>query len=323
MTTSSTSAAGTITTGATTTPTPNPVLSLPAPAKLNLFLHITGQRDDGYHTLQTLFQLLDFGDLLHFRTAEPGELSLVLSSDSSASSVQNNIATEDNLVYRAAVALRTASRNLDSTNVRTDDDLLPGVEIELIKRLPIGGGLGGGSSDAATTLVGLNRFWQLGLSTEALCQLGATLGADIPVFIRGHSAWAEGIGDQLTPVELEPCWYLVIKPNCAVSTAAIFQHPRLTRDTSPITIRAFFSGPDLGELALGNDCLAITESLHSEVAEARGWLDQYAPASMTGTGACVFARFTSREQCEQVLAKLPGQWHGFASKGVNISPLYG
>ena len=329
----------------------SPALSLPAPAKLNLFLHITGRRDDGYHTLQTLFQLLDFGDLLHFRASEPGALKVILSHDPPASETQPDIPLEENLIYRAAMALQAATRDTCGSG----QSPLPGVEIELVKRLPVGGGVGGGSSDAATTLVGLNRFWQLGLSLDALCQLGATLGADVPVFIRGHSAWAEGVGNELTPVELPLCWYVVIKPDCEVSTSAIFQHQELTRNTHPITIRALFGEAASTTSAVdniticnmaainniarkaNNDCQVVTEQLYPQVAEARLWLTdkvlaearlrdrehaQYSPARMTGTGACVFARFDNREQCEQVLADLPKHWFGFAAKGVNISPLY-
>lgn len=303
-----------------------PILTLPAPAKLNLFLHITGRRDDGYHDLQTLFQLLDFGDLLHFRAAEPGELAVIVSPDSGLDSTQNStqsmIPTEDNLVYQAAMALRAASYAQSS-----QDHPAPGVAIEIIKRLPMGGGLGGGSSDAATTLVGLNRIWQLDLSTDELCQIGAKLGADIPVFVRGHSAWAEGIGDQLTPVELPSCWYVVIKPDCSVSTAAIFQDQELTRHTCPITIRAFFDRHASGTQhpAVSNDCQAVTERLYPEVAEARHWLTGRAFARhtrMTGTGACVFAEIESREQGERALAEMPEHWFGFVARGVNRSPLY-
>ena len=316
----------------------SPLFSLPAPAKLNLFLHITGRRGDTYHTLQTVFQLLDFGDLLHFRSTEPGALKVIMSDDSTGT--QPHIPLEDNLVYRAALALRSASQTQAGAALGS----LPGVEIELVKRLPVGGGLGGGSSDAATTLVGLNRFWQLGLPVDELCQLGAKLGADVPVFVRGHSAWAEGIGDELTPVGLPPCWYVVIKPDCEVSTSAIFQHRELTRNTHPITIRAFFgeaaSSTDAVDKIVrraSNDCQAVTEQLYPQVADVRLWLTDksltnksstergltpHAPARMTGTGACVFARFDTREQCERVLIDLPEQWFGFVAKGINISPLY-
>lgn len=293
-----------------------PNLTLPAPGKLNLFLHITGQRSDGYHELQTLFHLLDYGDLLHFRLTAPGSIKLQVSNTTSLAELPS-IAVEDNLIYRAAQALqchreKTAAQTLPP---------LPGIEIELDKRLPAGGGLGGGSTDAATTLVGLNHLWQLGLSTEQLCQIGLTLGADVPVFVRGCTAWGEGLGDQLTPIELPTCWYVVIKPACLVSTGVIFQHPRLTRNTRPITIRAFFNGTDFGAEKSSNDCQVVTEFLHPEVAEARKWLDQYGSARMTGTGACLFARFNERSQAEEVLAKLPGRWDGFLAKGVNKSPL--
>jgi len=297
-------------------------LTLVAPAKLNLFLHITERQPDGYHKLQTVFQLLDFGDQLHFTEASAGEINVSVTDefDSGPSATKQKFAKavaamplEENLVYRATKLL------LDCANFDVSDR--PGVSIELHKRLPVGGGLGGGSSDAATTLVGLNQFWQLGFSIDKLCQLGVNLGADVPVFVRGRSAWAEGIGDQLTALELPPQWYVIVRPNCEVSTTAIFQHPELTRNTLPITIRAFFSGDTLGK-GTANNCQAVTELLFPEVAKARNWLTQYGPARMTGTGACVFACFESRDECRKVLADMPEPWFGFAAKGVNVSPLY-
>lgn len=272
------------------------VLHLPAPAKLNLFLHVTGRRADGYHELQTVFQLLDYGDELTLRAAPDGEVTVTPSL--------NGVSPDDNLVLRAARALRTAT------------GCPQGADIHLTKRLPMGGGLGGGSSDAATALVGLNTLWGTGLDTAALAAIGRQLGADVPVFVHGYSAWAEGIGDRLTPLELPPRWFVVLIPACHVSTAAIFQHRELTRDSMPIKIRAFLEGGG------SNDCQPVVEKLHPEVLAARRWLQQYGPARMTGTGACVFASFDTREEAEAILAQRPHHLDGFVAQGINSSPLY-
>lgn len=271
-------------------------LRLPAPAKLNLFLHILGRRDDGYHQLQTVFQLLDFGDELHLKIRPDDRIRLTPELD--------GVPTHQNLIWRAADALRQA------TGCRL------GADIRLAKRLPMGGGLGGGSSNAATALVGLNHLWRTGLNIEALVQIGRNLGADVPVFIRGDSAWAEGIGDLLTPVELPHRWFVVLIPDCHVSTAQIFQHKGLTRDTLPITIRAF-----LGEGG-NNDCQPVVENLHPEVLAARRWLQQYSSSRMTGTGACVFASFDTQAEAESILAQRPDNLGGFIARGVNRSPLH-
>lgn len=274
-------------------------LILPAPAKLNLFLHILGRRADGYHQLQTLFQLLDHGDELMLRVRADGRIRVAVEPP------LDDVLEQDNLVYRAAAALRIHRPGPQ------------GADILIRKRLPVGGGLGGGSSDAATALVGLNRLWRLGLDTEALCALGRRLGADVPVFVRGHTAWGEGIGEQLTPVSLPPAWYLVIKPDCAVATSAVFAHPQLTRDTPPMKIRAFF-----GEGA-GNDCANVVEALYPQVRAARRWLARFAEPRLTGTGACLFARFDSEDRAAEVLAQLPATWTGFVARGINLSPLIG
>ncbi len=276
-------------------------LFLPAPAKLNLFLHITGRRADGYHQLQTLFQLLDYGDELEFDSAE--ELSMTLSP------AAPQIPLADNLVWRAARALQQ----------RTGCTL--GAHILLHKRLPLGAGLGGGSSDAATTLVGLNRLWRLGLSRAELIDIGLPLGADVSLFLHGTSAWAEGIGERLTSVELPPAWYLVLAPDCQVSTAAIFGHRQLTRNAPPITIRAFLEPGGMGQSAI-NSCQGVVEALYPQVKAARQWLDHYAPARMTGTGACLFAKFDTEDQAQAVRAQIPDPWDGFIARGVNQSPLY-
>ncbi|PHS71644.1 MAG: 4-(cytidine 5'-diphospho)-2-C-methyl-D-erythritol kinase [Methylophaga sp.] len=269
--------------------------SWPAPAKLNLFLHITGQRSDGYHELQTVFQFLDYGDYLQFKVTEQMEICLQTPIP--------NVADEQNLVVRAAKLLQQYA------------DVKQGVRISLEKKLPMGGGLGGGSSNAATTLVALNQLWQCELSAKALAQLGLSLGADVPVFIHGHAAWAEGVGDQLTEISpLEP-WYVVIVPNCHVSTSEIFASSELTRNCEPITIPRFLSGEGR------NICEDVVKKDYPPVKAALDWLDQHAQSRMTGTGACVFAGFGSQIQAQQVVAELPLGWQGFVAKGCNQSPL--
>lgn len=272
-------------------------LILPAPAKLNLFLHILGRRPDGYHRLQTLFQLLDYGDELELSTTPDGEIAVVVEP------ILRDVPMTANLAYRAALALREHRPGPE------------GAHILIRKRLPPGGGLGGGSSDAATVLVGLNRLWGLNLGMEELCGLGLRLGADVPVFILGRSAWGEGIGEQLTPLDLPPAWYLVLKPDCDVATAAVFAHPQLTRHTRAMKIRAFS-----GEGA-ANDCQSVVETIYPQVREARLWLARYAQPRLTGTGACLFARFGDRESARATLAEIPAVWSGFIAQGVNISPL--
>ena len=271
------------------------MLSLPAPAKINLFLHITGRRPDGYHNLQTLFQLLDFGDQLDIEVDPNGVIRVTPTLES--------VPPEDNLVYRAAQLLQKES------------SCKMGAAIRLHKRLPMGGGLGGGSSDAATTLLALNELWQLGWTRERLMPLGQQLGADVPVFIFGHSAWAEGVGEQLTAVEIKSSWYLVLAPDTQVSTATIFAHQGLTRNTHPIKIRAFL------ERGGRNDCQTVVEALYPQVKKARLWLAQFADARLTGTGACLFARFDSEADARSVLEQMPAPWQGFVAKGVNRSPL--
>ncbi len=276
-------------------------ISLPAPAKINLFLHITGRRPDGYHQLQTLFQLLDYGDQLDFYRRDDTTLTL--------SPTHPAIATKDNLVYRAAKALQHLA-------LQKKPQHPCGADIQLTKRLPLGGGLGGGSSDAASTLIGLNQLWQLGFSREQLAAIGLKLGADVPVFIHGRTAWAEGIGEILTPVDMVDCWYLVLAPTIEVSTATIFSHQQLTRDARAITIRAFL------EQGGRNACQPIAEKLYPEVKTARQWLEQYANVRMTGTGACIFASFGDEAQARQVLVDVPQRWQAFVARGVNHSPAY-
>ena len=278
------------------------MLTLLAPAKLNLFLRIIGRREDGYHLLQTVFQLLDYGDELQFRPRPDNAITLALqSTETTAPGFAELDNIDDNLVLRAA------------RNLQAHSGCRRGADITLIKRLPVGGGLGGGSSDAATTLLGLNQLWNLNYQRTQLVELGLNLGADVPVFVHGHSAWAEGIGEQLTPLELPPRWFLVIAPNCVVSTASVFADPQLTRNSPAITIRAF------REQGAGNDCQPVVEKLFPEVQTARRWLAQHAPAQMTGTGGCVFAAFESEAGARAVLKSKPEQWRGFVARGVNTA----
>ena len=282
----------------------NSLPTWPAPAKLNLFLHINGRRADGYHDLQTIFQLLDYGDDLRFSVRDDGELHLRCDTD--------GLNTPDNLVLKAARALQQQMSGPS-----------PGVDIDLYKRIPAGAGLGGGSSDAATTLVALNHLWQAGLSISELAALGATLGADVPVFVHGQSAWAEGIGDQLTPIILPKRWFVVLTPDCHVSTARVFSHEQLTRDTKAIRMAAF-----LAERSR-NDCEALVRELYPPVDAALEWLSQFTRARMTGTGASVFAAFDEEAIARAVLEQLPdvpaghelAGLRGFVACGINQSGL--
>ena len=267
----------------------------PAPAKLNLFLHITGRRADGYHTLQSVFQFLDSTDLIRLRVTTDGAIRLL--------TPMPGVAPEQDLTVRAARLLQSAA------------EVTAGVEIQVDKRLPLGGGLGGGSSDAATVLVALNRLWGLDWTEDRLATLGLRLGADVPVFVRGRAAWAEGVGEILTPVALPEPWYLVLVPPVTVSTAEIFSAPELTRDTPPIRIPAFLSG------AGGNDCEPVVRARYPVVGQYLDWLSQYGRACLTGTGACVFAAFPDQADAQQVLAQLPDGWRGFVAQGRNRSPL--
>ncbi len=267
----------------------------PAPAKLNLFLHITGQRQDGYHLLQTAFQFIDYSDSLDFTLRNDGIIS--------RQSDWEGTAEADDLVVRVAKALQHES------------GCQQGVDIYLHKKLPAGGGLGGGSSDAATTLVALNHLWGLELSVDQLADIGLKLGADVPVFVHGKAAWAEGVGEELTPIDPKESWYLVIRPDCCVSTMEVFNSPDLTRNTPSIRIRDFLR--DGGH----NDCESVVKKLHPKVANALDWLGQFTDARMTGTGSCVFAGFDNQQQAKSVYEKLPQGWEGFVAKGLNHSPL--
>ncbi|MEC8426912.1 MAG: 4-(cytidine 5'-diphospho)-2-C-methyl-D-erythritol kinase [Pseudomonadota bacterium] len=271
-------------------------LTLTAPAKLNLFLHITGRRDDGYHNLQTVFQLLDHGDTLDIAATETGAIRVLPELA--------DVPLKDNLIYKAARLLQQHSH------------CPKGADITLHKVLPMGGGIGGGSSDAATTLLGLNQLWGLNLPLEELAELGAQLGADVPVFIHGRSAWAEGIGEQLTPLDLPEDYFVVLTPDCHVATAKIFSHKGLTRDTPVIKVAAFL------EQGGHNDCQPLVQNLYPEVDKALNWLVKFADAKMTGTGACVFAKVDSQEQGQKILEQAPDDLKGFVARGVNLSPTH-
>ncbi|EML1929757.1 4-(cytidine 5'-diphospho)-2-C-methyl-D-erythritol kinase [Citrobacter freundii] len=274
----------------------------PSPAKLNLFLYITGQRTDGYHSLQTLFQFLDYGDTIEIALRGDGEIRLLTPVE--------GVAHEDNLIVRAARLLM---------KVASESNRLPngsGADISIDKRLPMGGGLGGGSSNAATVLVALNHLWQCGLSIDELAALGLTLGADVPVFVRGHAAFAEGVGEILTPVEPEEKWYLVAHPGVSIPTPMIFNDPDLPRNTPKRSIKTLL------KCEFGNDCEVIARKRFREVDAALSWLLEYAPSRLTGTGACVFAEFDTESRARQVLEQAPEWLKGFVAKGVNLSPLH-
>jgi 4-diphosphocytidyl-2-C-methyl-D-erythritol kinase len=271
----------------------------PAPAKLNLFLHVTGRRPDGYHELQTLFQLIDLCDTLAIRVTEDGRIERPAGPA--------GVDPDSDLTVRAARALQAA------TGCRA------GASLRISKRIPLGGGLGGGSSDAATTLVALNHLWRCGLSIDELARLGLPLGADVPVFVRGSSAWAEGVGERLEAVELPERWYLVIHPGVAVPTRDVFQSPELTRNSPVITIRALF-GPE-GTSDSRNDCEPVVRARYPEVADALSWLGNFAPARLTGTGSCIFAPFADAIDAERVAARVPDRWRAFVARGLNVSPV--
>ena len=271
----------------------------PAPAKLNLFLRITGRRPDGYHLLQTLFQIVDLADTLRFTVTEDGQIHSPVLHPLHALPVDQELCT------RAARALQMYS------------DCPLGVRIELDKRIPLGGGLGGGSSDAATTLVALNQLWNLKLDEDCLAAVALRLGADVPVFVRGHTAWAEGVGESLHPVVLPECWYLILAPGCVVDTTHVFQAEDLKRNSPPLSVADFLAGGQ------GNDCAPVVCRLYPEVAAVMDWLGRFATPRLTGTGACVFAAFSCCEQAWEVCEQLPaGSWRGFVCQGRNRSPLF-
>ena len=270
--------------------------SWPAPAKLNLMLHVVGRRADGYHELQTVFRLIDLCDRIQIEVRDDGRIS--------RPSGPAGVAEAEDLTVRAARALQAA------TGTRL------GAEIAIKKSIPIGGGLGGGSSDAATVLVALNHLWRTGLSLQEIAAIGAGLGADVPVFVAGRSAWAEGIGEKLTPVTLGTgAWYLVIFPGVGVPTAAVFQAAELTRNSPPTTMRGFL------ETGGRNDCEAVVRARFPAVGEALDWLGQHATARLTGTGSCVFAEFSRAADAERVAARVPDCWRAYVARGLDSSPL--
>lgn len=268
----------------------------PSPAKLNLFLYITGQRANGYHDLQTLFQFVDYGDSLAFTVRDDEKITLSPSIE--------GVPDEQNLIVRAA---RLLQQRLAAPR---------GADIRLEKRLPMGGGLGGGSSNAATTLVALNMLWNAGLSDSELAKLGVSLGADVPVFVMGHAAFAEGIGEVLQPVFPLEKWYLIAHPGVSIPTPAIFGDPELIRDTPKRLIGELLSS------SYSNDCEPIARKRFCEVEQLVSWLLEYAPSRLTGTGACVFAEFDTEESAREVLSQAPAWVNGFVARGVNVSPLH-
>lgn len=267
-----------------------------SPAKLNLMLHITGRRDDGYHLLQTVFQFIDLADQLTIEVNQNGIVRRV--------GENHGIDEDDDLLVRAARVLQQA----------TGSQL--GVDIGVGKHIPVGGGLGGGSSDAATCLLALNRLWQLDMPIRQLESLGLALGADVPVFLRGKAAWAEGVGELLQPLDLPEPWYLVLHPGVNVPTAQIFNDQQLTRNCDPITIRRFLSGGG------DNVCEPVVRRLFPAVDQALDWLSDRAAARMTGTGACVYAAFDSQRKAEKVKSEVPAAWRSWVTRGLNSSPLH-
>jgi len=272
-------------------------VDFPAPAKLNLFLHITGQRDNGYHDLETIFQFLDYGDTLSIAIDNSTKIELLTPI--------KDVNNDDNLIVKAAKLLQQKTQ------------CQQGACIKIHKILPMGGGLGGGSSNAATVLVALNALWKTQLSTDELAIIGLTLGADVPIFIHGFSAFAQGIGELLTPVQPREYWYLVSKPLCSISTQAVFTSKDLPRNTPTL---------DLATLKLEhchNDCQTMVIKHYPKVANLLAWLVEYAPSRMTGTGACIFTRFDSRQEALALQDKLPLGIESFVAQGINQSPLLG
>ncbi|ELX12199.1 4-(cytidine 5'-diphospho)-2-C-methyl-D-erythritol kinase IspE [Janthinobacterium sp. HH01] len=281
----------------------------PAPAKLNLFLHVNGRRADGYHLLQTVFQLIDHGDTLHFELRDDDAIRRVTDLP--------GVPEESDLIIRAA-------RLLQAEVLRRTGALPRGVDIAIDKVLPMGGGLGGGSSDAATALMALNSLWQAGLSKEELMALGLPLGADIPFFIFGETAFAEGVGEAMRPVQAPDCWYVVIEPGVAVPTAAIFCSEHLTRDTPVVIITDFSSHLENRNGLKGfgkNDLQQVATKLFPPVAEAIEWLSAYGDARMTGSGACVFSAVATEADADAVLAKVPAKWKAWKAKALDRHPI--
>ena len=271
------------------------MMTITSPAKVNLFLHIIGRKSNGYHNLETIFQLLDYGDSISFSARCDSRITL--------HSNVNDIPRNDNLIIRAAELLRKKA------------GIKKGCSILLNKIIPMGAGLGGGSSNAATTLVALNSIWNCGLALQELSDLGQTLGADIPVFVNGNTSFAESTGEILSPLELREKWFLVITPICHISTQEIFSQPQLTRNSPPIKIRALPSGRGR------NDCQEVVLSEYPEVREVLDWLENFAEALLTGTGSSVFCKFDNQKEALRVLNEVPKKWRGFVARGINSSPV--
>ncbi|SUB82734.1 4-diphosphocytidyl-2-C-methyl-D-erythritol kinase [Pragia fontium] len=271
------------------------MVNWPSPAKLNLFLYITGRRPDGYHDLQTLFQFLDYGDTLNFTVRQDDQIRLLTPLD--------GVPEQQNLIVRAAKRLRQFS------------GCKLGADITIEKILPMGGGLGGGSSNAATVLVALNHLWKCHVTVDELCQIGLELGADVPVFIYGHAAFAEGVGEKFQPAEPKEKWYLVAHPGVHIATPVIFSDADLIRNTPKRSLLTLLDTP------FSNDCEPIARKRFPEVEQLISWLLEYAPSRLTGTGACVFAEFESQAAALNVLKQAPEWLHGFVAQGVNTSPL--
>lgn len=269
----------------------------PAPAKLNLFLHIVGRRADGYHLLQTAFQLLDWGDEMRLRVRDDGQIR--------RRGEVAGVSVERDLCVRAARALAAYA------------EAEFGVDIALDKRIPIGGGLGGGSSDAATVLVALNQLWECGLTCDELADIGLALGADVPLFVRGHSAWAEGVGELLTPIELPMRHFVMVDPGVSSPTALLFQVPELTRNTPPMTIRGWLEGS-----STSNAFETPVRVRFAQVAQALDWLGRFGDARLSGSGGCVFVALDSAQQADAIVARCPAPWRAWQAQGVNRSPLH-
>ena len=288
---------------------PNSLHGCAAPAKLNLFLHVNGRRADGYHLLQTVFQLIDRGDTLDFDLRADGQIRRT---------------TEVAGVPEAQDLIVRALRLLQAEYTRRHGQPPPGIDVAIDKRLPMGGGLGGGSSDAATALIAANHLWRAGLSRQELMALALPLGADIPFFIFGENAFAEGVGEELVPVETPDCWYVVVEPGVAVPTAAIFSSDHLTRDTEPVRIADFSRHlscrTDMSEFGK-NDLQAVASRLFPQIADAIKWLGKYGDARMTGSGACVFCAFSSEREADVVLLDMPPIWRAWKAKSLSYHPL--
>ncbi len=267
----------------------------PAPAKLNLFLHVVGRRPDGYHALQSVFQFIDYCDRLDFQVTGNGVVRRATPVD--------GIDPDSDLTVRAARALQR------------DSGCRLGADIHIQKHLPMAAGLGGGSSDAATTLMALNRLWGLDLPAARLARIGLSLGADVPVFVHGRAAWAEGVGEHLTPVDLPEPWYVVLTPAVPIATKDVFGAPELTRNCPPLTISDFLSGQG------ANVCEPVVRGRFPQVAEALDALARFAPSRLSGTGGSIFAAFSREEEAREVFAQLSPAWPGCVAKGLNRSPM--